>query len=340
MRFSVLFFFLITTSNIAQIQIDQQDLPEANQSYFISSTAEPDFDYAESGDNLDWDFSELDVITQRTVDYVTVSGAPFVYQFVFNNPLDSIHLADHATAQEGFSLGEQFSLSDFYAFYKARENAYIGVGFAGTINEIPVPAGSNPVDTIYRLPLNYGDDFEGYSEWFVQIPGVLSYKLKQSRSYEVDGWGSLNTPFDDYPSVLRVRMQTEIIDSISIDALNFSFENPRNITEYQWLAPEMGIPVLKVIENEPGIITTEFLDEETVNISTESQVSMSIFPNPASSFIQVKEYNGPLQVYNMKGQEVWNGNARAEERIDISMLSTGRYSILLENGSTLSFIKH
>ena len=116
LKYLLSLFILVPYFASAQISLGTNDMPET-MSYFLSTAILPPDNYVEAGENYDLDYSDLEVATQREVNYVSVSQAPFFYQFVFNNPSDPVHYADHATAQDGFSLGETASFSDFYAFF-------------------------------------------------------------------------------------------------------------------------------------------------------------------------------------------------------------------------------
>ncbi len=313
----------------AQITITQNDLPSVNETFYLSNgNPVNNYDFTLSGENYNWDFSELESINQQIQSFIPVSGAPFAYQLFFNNPFDQEHYASFATAQDGFELSAQFTFQDFYAFYQKNESAYSIVGNAGTINGIPLPAPSNPVDVIYDLPLEYGSMGSNYSEWQVQIPGLLTYKLKQTRNYEVDGWGTITTPLGTFEA-LRVRMEIDAIDSISLEALSFNFENPRSSVEYQWLGAEMGSPVLVATENLGFTSSIVYQDEEIISVNEVARQSIMIYPNPSNGDVQLNSsLNGSLLLFDMDGRLIksW-ANINSNQRIDLSDLDNGVYLI-------------
>lgn len=332
---SIRSFFLFTvvfSASVlhAQITIENSDLPAEGSSYYLSA-ANPvtDYDFTLTGPNYSWDFSDLEFFGQQPQNYVAISEAPLAYQFVFNNPFDPEHYADFANAQDGFDLGGQFTFEDFYAFYQSNPDAYNAVGFAGTINGIPLPAGSSPVDTVYSLPMNYEDSFEGYSEWLVQIPGIVTYKLKQTRSYEVDGWGTVTTPYGSFEA-LRVRMQIDAVDSISVEALSFSFENERNSVEYQWLSPGEGVPVLQATESFGFVSNISYKDEQFISVE-ELNADFQMYPNPSNGSViinakeagNIKVYNSSLQL--VKVCQMYGG----QQALDLSELPKGIYFVRL-----------
>src|SRR6185369_9997600 len=78
------------------------------------------------------------------------------------------------------------------------------------------------------------------------IPNFGYYRKQQTRTNEVDGWGTLITPFGTF-NTLRVKSTLNITDSIYLDTLGFGLTIPRQtIVEYKWLAPGKKIPVLEV----------------------------------------------------------------------------------------------
>jgi len=330
MKFKLLLASILISINVsAQITISQEDLPEVDNTYFLNN-ANPvnSYDFTLTGENYNWDFSELETVNQNSQSFIPVSSAPFTYQFFFNSPFDPDHQASFATAQDGFALSEQFTFEDFFAFYKKSETAYSIVGNAGTINGIPLPAPSDPVDVIYDLPLDFQATGSNYSEWQIQIPGILTYKLKQTRNYEVDGWGTITTPLGSFEA-LRVKMEIDAIDSIALEVLSFDFENERNSIEYQWLGIEMGMPILVATESMGFITSIVFQGEEIVNLNEISSPGISVYPNPSNGMIQIDgELKGSMLLYNSHGQliETWN-TIQANKRIDLSHLENGIYII-------------
>ncbi|MDH6251998.1 hypothetical protein M2347_001725 [Chryseobacterium sp. H1D6B] len=68
---------------------------------------------------------------------------------------------------------------------------------------------------------------------------------------------------------------------------------------------------------------------------------LSVYPNPADSFIQVagSVTNGKYTIYDVSGNQMSKGTVAANEKINVSNLASGVYVLKFENGKTAKFIK-
>ncbi|WP_306643588.1 T9SS type A sorting domain-containing protein [Sanyastnella coralliicola] len=325
----ILSFLVLNVS--AQITITQDDMPSPDSSYFVTNAGLfNDYDFSETGFEYTWDYSDLEPAGQQERNYIEVSEAPFSYQFLFNNPFDQEHLADHAIQTDGFQVGE-FSLDDFYEFYQLDEEAYTIVGYGATINSIPIPGVNDPVDNVYEFPLDYADFYESYSEWEVEVPTLGAYKLEQSRDVDVDGWGTLITPYGEF-EVIKVRMEIDANDSLYIDFIQQGFTFERNSVEYHWLAKEEGIPVLRVIEN-LGLVSQilykdiEEEEEEPDNVDELLLAQMDFYPNPTRGGLYISNLpaGASVTVYSLDGKVLEQGIQFGF--VDLSNFANGFYLV-------------
>lgn len=321
----------ITTASFGQITIDNTDMPEAGNSYALSNGALlNDFDFSETGEDYTWDYALLESTGVTPRNYVEIGDAPFAYQFLFNNPFDPEHLADHAINTDGFDTGGGITFDDFYVFYQNDASAYTIVGFGATINSIPVANVTDPVDDVYDFPLDYGNTGDAYSEWNVSVPTVGAYFLEQDRSYEVDGYGTLITPLGSYET-LRVRTEIAASDSLYIELLGQSIAFDRISTEYTWLAEGEGVPVLQVTETFGQVASITYLDEEIPeNVEEITTVSPVVYPSIVADYFQIKSTSLPERVtlYDMSGREVFS--SQGQGAYVISHLSAGNYIVTIE----------
>ncbi len=90
---------------------------------------------------------------------------------------------------------------------------------------------------------------------------------------------------------------------------------------------------------DPGSFAVISAGDATLSVETlDGEMSISIFPNPTSSILNVS-HDGDLNisVYNMLGQEILETN---EKQIDLSGFQKGTYILLvqnLESGNTTNF---
>lgn len=321
-------FLLASLSANAQITIGSSDMPSAGSSYVLSNAGLLDgIDFTETGAGYTWDFGAMSSTGQTTRTYSNISSAPFTYQFLFNNPFDQAHLASYTIETEGFSVA-QVSFENFYEFYKNSNDDFRIVGYGATVNSLPVPAQTNPTDVIYDFPLEFGNTNESYSEWPISIPTIGSYLLKQTRSYEVDGHGTLILPNGTY-ECLRVKMDIAANDSLYIEALGFGFSIPRNSTEYHWLATGEGVPVLRAVYNLGFASQVTYLDTPD-NVSEIATPDFQVYPTVANDLVYASNslnQTMDVRIYSLSGQLVMQqSNARI---LNVSSFSNGMYVVEL-----------
>lgn len=348
-RFAVI-LILLSSSLIAkaQISITSDDMPALQGDYLRANALNLDgFDFAATGENYNWDFSSLESQNSNTLDFVSVGDAPFAYQFLFNNPFDPEYGADLVIETDGFDTGTDISLDNFYQFYKLTDDAYSIVGYGATISGFPVPAKTDPIDVVYSLPIEFGDNHNSYSEWLIEIPSLATYLLKQDRSYEVDGYGTLVLPDGSY-DVLRLKMDILSQDSLVIPQFEIDVEFERESTEYHWLALGEGVPVLQATERFGVISAITYKSDEVIdNISELSSFTFAMYPNPAQEILWIQSSSSEssaVKIFDAFGKLTLEENfIVGRAALDIAELASGVYYVNFTNGngtSTQKLIKN
>lgn len=314
----------------AQISIEAEDLPSGPFVFSVADAAGFDLpEYQVGGENQLWDFSAIEPLATSDLNYVSISETPTTYQFFFNSPFVPQYQATHANEGEGIDL-VFLSIDDFFFFYKNTGTSYNIVGYGGTVNGIPIPSQTNPIDIVYDLPITYGQTHTSYSEWDIEIPTIGSYAQSLNRSYEVDGWGTVITPAGSFEAI-RVRMVTEIEDNVFIEAIGQNLSIDRNSTSYQWLAQGQGIPVIEI---------TETFGQPTVRYKTDSspitsviepnQLQVRIYPTVSANQLTIEGWNSGdrLDLYNLAGQRV--RSYMQEANVSVHGLPAGCYIAVIE----------
>ena len=327
----LLFCFAMVPATFAQIIIDQSDMPSAGNSYVrANGNLFTVLDFTQTGEDQIWDYSTLESTGLTVTDCISISETPFLYQFLFNNPLSPNYQATYAVAGEGIDLGLGFTLDEFFQFNKVSATALSAVGYGATLSGVPVPSGTNPIDVIYSLPMTMNSTHQNYSEWLIEVPETATYQLKQTRSYVVDGYGTLILPDGEYEA-LRLTMNIDAIDSIYINQFNFGFEIPRNTVEYQWLTLDEGLPVLQVNTLLGATTSISYKTNDVPdNILQQNNKGISIYPNPIqnSLFIDHAEIGSRYEIIDLQGRKISSGTVDAPLfYIDLSALSSGSYVI-------------
>jgi hypothetical protein len=335
----------------AQISLHSSDFASSGDSvrisYSINGTAT--VDHTLTGPNFLWDFSALQPGAQQVYRFTTPTAIPFNFLSDFGvvNPSPD-------------SLPGIGSIpTDFTDYYKNSSSSYRENGLSFTyapLGNFQVPVIFTASDYIYRFPLNYGNTDSSDAHYSFNIPNLLFFGQDIHRHNNVDGWGTVITPFGSFPC-LRIVSVVDRVDTIGIDSTTgFSNARPTEV-QYKWLASGMKMPVLEVdaqiLFN--AVVVTNVIYQDSLRDSV-FQVGMSeagqqlamngIYPNPATGQCVVSyqlSEAGTVQVsvYDLAGRLVIPGTAQVQapgnhiEPIVLSGLAPGLYQIRIQNGNAL-----
>jgi len=330
----------------AQITIDSSDMPYPNDTIRISTGLNLDFiDYTETGEGFIWDFSDLIPIFQTIDTFVSPSQTPFIYQifFVQHSNLAKRYIQDLPIPD--------FELSNVYYYYKNSGSRYDNVGYAASINGLPLPVKFSTPDVLYRFPFDYGNQDSSISGIEYNIPGTGYLLIDRKRKNTVDGWGTLITPYGSF-EVLRMISEVTEYDSIYIDSLEMGVPVNRNYLEYKWLAKGQKIPLLQITSDLSGLIVT-YQDSARINLDNINEYllnneSLKVYPNPASvelfvEFDLIRQGDLYIDIYDISGKQIFNESmpdlAKGLNRIMINLknvsLPDGMYLIDIRIGNQL-----
>lgn len=294
----------------AQISIDQSDMPQNGDTIRTSITFNIlQIDPVPTGENYNWDFSDIIPMEQRVDSFLNMSDVSIVYQLFFAGAANQVRTSGRGVLPSG---DEQ----NAYTFIDNNTNSYSVVGVGADYNEIPIPLKFDGEDVLFEFPLNYPDESSSYTSYDIDIPGVGYAEGWKDRTNIVDGWGSLTTPYGTF-DVLRQRSEIIQYDSVYLDSLGYGIPINREYTEYRWIAQDKGIPVLFVSDDFLGpqisyIDSARLITGETILYA--DQVP-SIYPNPASQKFTINNAG----VYNR--MEIFDINGRKQYS---SLLNTGK----------------
>ena len=320
----------------AQITITNTDMPSANDTFRLSTTVDSwSIDPSLTGANYNWDFSFLTYNSQNVDTCVSVTSTPFLYQFYFNNSLIYPQWkADYALPGQGFSLMGTLTVSEVFDYYKKASTAFENVGFGANINGLPASVRKIPIEVIYPMDLHYLDTYSNYSAFELNVPGVFSYRQTKDKSGEVDGWGTVITPYGTF-NALRVKIIQDISDSISFDTLGFPIVIPRPTeTQYHWLAAGQDVPILQINESAGFITSIIYKDKvHTIGLNElENTNAVSVFPNPSTYQLTINSSSNILNYFitDLSGKVITNEIInKSNFVIDVSQLSSGNYLLRL-----------
>lgn len=330
----------------AQITITAAEMPVSGDT-LRSSAADvtTTIDLATTGANSVWDFSFLEPTSQTIDTYKSASSVSILLALSLNGAYGL--RTDVSSLTGGLSL--PVSITDFYQFYQKRTNPskYVGRGYGATISGVTAPLAYGDEDEIYFFPLAFGNNNNSTFSLATTIPSLGDIKIDGTRITDVDGWGTIVTPFYTTPTqCIRVKSTIDEIDSLIISGAPIGF--PRTTIEYKWLVAGSHYPALIVTAT--SLLGTEtitgirFKDKyrQLASIPNLQSIAkhLNAYPNPSADKIKIEIpsswQNYTVDVFDMKGSQVLFNKNTAD--IDMRTLSAGKYLVRVISGSSLGLV--
>lgn len=357
------FLFTVSLTSFAQLTINSSDLPNGGENIRTSVAVTTTENPALTGAGYTWDFTSLTPSLQRN----EIFDAAGTYTGYYNALYSQFTGVPTTYGKVNFTASllpiPGMTVSMAYDFFRKSSTSLKQVGLAYTLNDsLPLPFEYTLADYVYNFPLNYGNsdscNFK-YSPHHIIPAGTLPfyYGGTGKRINEVDGWGTLTTPYGSFPT-LRIKSTVTQTDTIFLDSVTggILFPRPTKI-EYKWLTPGAKVPLLQIDENivlgasqVTSIIYIDSLRSEVPYIGINeigSTSEFTVFPNPATEEINVQytmTVSGKvnINIYNSLGQlisVVADGITLAgKQTISLNTkalgLKAGVYFISLESGRT------
>ncbi|MBR9921540.1 MAG: T9SS type A sorting domain-containing protein [Bacteroidetes bacterium] len=261
-RLSVLLFCLFPVFLSGQITYTVDDYAnqgDAFQLSIINGTELVLIDFESTGADYSWDFSDLEYSEQTLISHIDPNDSGykvtwcFINGYIFNcddkfNELTNLGVIDGAGNPPFEIPGASFS--DLVNHQRKTTDAVELTMIGATIDfqgfPVTVPFDYTQPDTVLSLPLEYGNMSSTISELEIDLNdfGVdLYFKSNQTRNNTVDGWGSLQTPYETYDSVIRVNSEIDRIDTIEF--MGTTIPIPSTQVEIRWFAKDQGYPVMQ-----------------------------------------------------------------------------------------------
>lgn len=340
---------LIPAVSFGQITLNDTHFPEAGDQLVMSTTFDLTLDYMSTGANYTWDFSGLTPTGQRFTDYKDVSDASFLANLFFGSNGAVPYRASYFAPTTDLPLDQitsvlPITIDDISLFSKSTPTALTMVGYEFLISGQGIPAKSDTIETRYEFPLEYGDAYtsRGYTD--LDLNPIYDAKWIQHRYKEstVDGWGVITTPYGTFDA-LRIHHRVLENDSIyvSLDTMGFWVGIPvPEAHEYEWRAVEEKEAILRVktslILGSETITSIEYRDEYNGLGVSETELTFSVFPNPATDELTVfsTEAVEQITILNQQGQMVKLLESEgALPVVDVSDLDAGMYHLIVTTAS-------
>lgn len=355
LRFLICGLLLLPATRVdGQAVISASDMPVPGDSLRFS-TANPLTNaatYAASGPNYVWDFSLTPVA--QGLDYYKRPGEvnPLLAFTIGNLDCYGYRIADSIP---GISLLAQgIAINDVYNYFNMQGNpeTYQAEAFSADISGFPVGAKYTIPDVLYSLPMTYGKYFTNDFYLRFGAPGVGSITQSGYRATEVDGWGTIRTPYYTSPvSCIRVRSEIVEIDSIMFNDISFGL--PRTTIEYKWLVPGERFPALQVTVlsiagfevpaqvKYKDIYRPEF--DTIVRNITKDQKDIFAYPNPAvDGWIRFElpdswTTNYQIEFFDTRGRSVLFADNKRQ--LSLMNLARGYYIARVTSGKSTAYVK-
>lgn len=345
----------------AQITITGTNMPVAGDTARMSLASVAQLtsslvtNYTLAGPNFTWNFDSLKPTGQTLRKFVPAAQTPYFFfgtgfgekiADTINIPIPSLPI----------------TLTDIYNFYKKNSTSFYVDGLGISIFGFGFPNFYSDKDELYMLPLSYGDRDSTTFKFSTLTNTALpfAYKKHGHRITEVDGWGTIKTPYGTEPCIRVVSTQYSI-DTLKAQIpvgtftlpINFGF--PNYTRTYQWLTLSDRVPYLEVSGN---LILNNFTPTQVryrdniryfagIKEEENSLLAISIYPNPASTqinFIMPGRGNQTIELFDALGKLVtekkFENNFDVNQNVmDVSTLPAGLYTGKISNGKSVQNFK-
>ncbi|MEM9916632.1 MAG: T9SS type A sorting domain-containing protein [Bacteroidota bacterium] len=285
MRTYLLLFFWMTCCYLqAQITYTAGDYASAGERFLLSTaivdTINPP-DFSLNGADVAWDYSDLNITTQSTIEFTSAGSSGYQQGFLFTCLASGNNIFFCNTQwAELVNLGikgevdiniPNVPISNFTRLANksnaALANTMVGFSFEQGGFNIPLTSVYENIDTIYQFPLAYQNTFESDGRVVVGITdgptGDIGISVNTKRSTVVEGYGSLVTPYKAYDNTLKLKTTVQNTDTLVLDSARVAIPVNETIT-YEWFDLEYGVPVLsataRVIGGFELVTSIQFID--------------------------------------------------------------------------------
>lgn len=343
---------LVLTGLRAQITIVSSSMPGSGDTIRYSSAWLSSLgNYTATGANHTWHFDTLRPLSQGVRAFKAALLTPYAFYFASPNKY-----GEKVTDSIGVAT---FQFKNIYSFYKKTSTVFSAEGIGFTFSGIPLAGLYSNEDELYQFPLDYLDRDSSTFKFKVTLPSVGFYGKQGYRINEVDGWGTITTPFGTAPC-LRVISTQYSTDSIGTPLGNFGFPNVQR--SYQWLVTSQKIPYLDITGNliGNGFTPTQaryrdsvrYIDPNPFGVSVaelNQTLALNFYPNPASDqlHLDLPAVSGTIRadIYDLTGRLVSAQTLESctqalnHRSLDLSSLPGGQYLLRLQTAGASQSLK-
>lgn len=351
--------FVFPVLAFSQITLNANDFANADDTVRMSITMDLTIDYSTTGANQTWDYSSLTPDSQELREFYSMANASAFVNFIFGIFAPSNYQATYFSPNNDLPLDQvsgflPVPITDVFQFSKKNNDSITSIGFAISVDGNEVPFKSDTIESRYKYPLTFNDTYSsrGYTEMDLNPVADVIWLQYRQRETEVDGWGSITTPYGTFDAI-RLRHTIDEIDSIRMDF--FGTGTPMWIPIpvptsyiYEWWTNGEKEPILRIettsVFGNEIVSSIEYRDnyvDLTAGIE-EYEVGLSVYPNPVSTVLKVDGISNSCsyQVISTEGKLISSGKTNG--LISVESLVSGTYHLLIQTNSgqkQFSFIK-
>jgi len=348
-KISFLFLTFIAFSSFGQIHLIKSDFATTNDTVRISTVNPTTIDFTTTGANQNWDYSGLVATGQKLINFTGLSGVDLLTNAQFGNYASAKYKANYFLPATDLPIGmvgnliPTIQIKDVYRYTRVSDTAVVIVGLSILTSLSNLPKHSDTLEINYKLPLDFGNQYTSHGYTNMNFNPIFDARFIQHRVREsdVDGYGIITTPYNTF-HVLRVHHTIHEIDSLYINYSGFTQWIPLPVPvshEYEWLAKDEKLPVLKIVTTETGgtetvtsITYRDALRYDLVASIVENELKVGVYPNPVSNLLTINSEKNiqKIAVYDMKGQLVQNLviEPTNEYKLNVSGWQKGSYVLV------------
>ena len=341
---SALTICLITHFGLSQITFTSADLQEAGKTYITKTDTLTSVNIGTaSATAQNWDFSALLMHYMSGPSFDLTSSTPYASDY----PNSNLFTYGPAIMFGGFYGGAPVSnqgMDNGYMFWRKNATGFWTEGFMA--DEGPY-AGKKvwtvPQEMILGTPATLGSVYNNSSKWTLTYNENITdldtvYESHVTKSQTCDAWGSLTTPTNTYPDVIRIHEYGVKVDSaksyLNGNPLLFIEISRDTFNNYIFVTNGIHYPLALVKADKNNVIRgveyyfmQGFLGTEVTNESS----LLTVYPNPTKGNLTIdlpfeSEEPGNFILMDTYGKVVSTQLLQKQQnQIDCRMLKTGVY---------------
>jgi len=226
-----------------------------------------------TGEGITWDLSAQNGLHTHPVSVIEPSEGISQFNFIPLCTLSGLSLLDcsavWSSTDQAVQLADSlhllhFILSDLQR-YQAKVSNLLLENFIGFDVEI----GGSPThavivyqvpDTVLHFPISYGDQWTSSTRLSLDLNAAgqdILYNATQTRLTTIDSWGTLQTAYDTFENVIRLRSDILRLDTIIEQDTDYTILIADQV-EYMWLDTNYSLPVMTanglIVSNDSVVI--------------------------------------------------------------------------------------